>query len=120
MLARCLPPFSDAQAHARHPLPHRPPPHTHTGSSGGVTAALSLLRPLGTLVLKSTVSLADATQPQWAALANDIVVNEKVSPWVRQGAVFEPLLCCRCGLLGSRARAAPFPPPWVPLLGGAA
>jgi threonine dehydrogenase-like Zn-dependent dehydrogenase len=48
-----------------------------TGASGGVTTALALTRPMGTVVLKSTVSLADKTQPQWAALANDIVVAEK-------------------------------------------
>ena len=43
-----------------------------------MSTALALLRPMGVLVLKSTVSLADRSQPQWAALANDIVVNEKV------------------------------------------
>jgi hypothetical protein len=42
-----------------------------------VADALSLLRPLGVLVLKTTVSLAEAAQPAWAGLANDIVVNEK-------------------------------------------
>lgn len=49
----------------------------HPGSAAGVSDALSLLRPLGTLVLKTTVSLAEQQQPAWAALANDIVVNEK-------------------------------------------
>lgn len=58
-----------------------------TGSSGGISAALSLTRPMGTLVLKSTVSLKDPSQPQWAAIANDIVVNEKTLVGSRCGPV---------------------------------
>lgn len=50
-----------------------------------MSTALALLRPMGTLVLKSTVSLSDASQPQWAALANDLVVNEKVRGVVQAG-----------------------------------
>lgn len=50
-----------------------------SGSPTGVQRALELLRPMGTLVLKTTCSLdADpASLPNWSALANDIVVNEK-------------------------------------------
>ncbi len=50
-----------------------------TGSPSGVQLAVELLRPMGTLVLKTTCSLdADPkTLPNWSALANDIVVNEK-------------------------------------------
>lgn len=35
-------------------------------------------RPMGTLVLKSTVSLKDPNMPGWSEIANDLVVNEKV------------------------------------------
>ena len=48
-----------------------------SGSSGGIEVALALTRPLGTVVLKSTCSLNDPHMPQWSAVANDIVVNEK-------------------------------------------
>ncbi len=50
-----------------------------SGSPSGVQLAIELLRPMGTLVLKTTCSLdADPTTlPNWSALANDIVVNEK-------------------------------------------
>jgi hypothetical protein len=46
-----------------------------------VKLSLALLRPMGTLVLKSTVSLVDKGElvkgVPWSELANDIVVNEK-------------------------------------------
>lgn len=50
-----------------------------SGSPAGVERAIELLRPMGTLVLKTTCSLdADpASLPNWSAMANDIVVNEK-------------------------------------------
>ena len=47
------------------------------GSASGIKLSLALLRPLGTLVLKSTVSLNAKDVPGWSELANDIVVNEK-------------------------------------------
>lgn len=37
-----------------------------------------ITRPMGSLVLKSTVSLKDPDMPGWSEIANDIVVNEKV------------------------------------------
>eukprot|EP00198_Chlamydomonas_reinhardtii_P001904 XP_001691240.1 predicted protein [Chlamydomonas reinhardtii] len=74
-----------------------------SGSAHGIRTALALCRPLGTVLLKSTVSTlqppaapatattagseqgqqqgpaaATAAAPTWAELANDIVVNEKV------------------------------------------
>lgn len=49
-----------------------------SGSSQGIRAALALCRPLGTLLLKSTVSLKDPGMPSWSEVANDVVVNEKV------------------------------------------
>jgi threonine dehydrogenase-like Zn-dependent dehydrogenase len=48
-----------------------------SGTSSGISAALKLTRPLGTVVLKSTVSVAQDGE-KWAAVANDVVVNEKV------------------------------------------
>ena len=48
-----------------------------SGVPGGVQLALALTRPMGTVVLKSTCSLIDQHMPQWSAIANDIVVNEK-------------------------------------------
>ena len=71
--------------------------HTQTqkGSSTGIRAALALTRPLGTLVLKSTVSPHAATTggadapPNWAELANAIVVDEKA------------LVGSRCGPIGA-------------------
>jgi hypothetical protein len=47
------------------------------GSATGIRLSLAILRPLGTLVLKSTVSLTAKDVPGWSELANDIVVNEK-------------------------------------------
>lgn len=47
-----------------------------SGSSHGVLNALRLTRPMGTLLLKSTVSVKDGGV-QWAQVANDVVVNEK-------------------------------------------
>ncbi len=50
-----------------------------SGSSQGISLASAICRPLGTLVLKTTCSVVgDAHMPKWSALANDIVVNEKV------------------------------------------
>ncbi len=48
------------------------------GSASGIRTALALTRAMGTLVLKTTVSLEDPGQPGWSELANDIVVYEKV------------------------------------------
>ena len=39
--------------------------------------ALALTRPMGTLVLKTTVAPGAIDAPDWAELANDVVVNEK-------------------------------------------
>ena len=53
-----------------------------TGSSGGITSALSLTRPMGHLVLKTTVSSAWTSESSppvlFSDLCNDIVVNEKM------------------------------------------
>ena len=49
-----------------------------SGSSQGIKLSLALLKPLGRLVLKSTVSLRDPHMPGWSEIANDLVVNEKV------------------------------------------
>ena len=48
-----------------------------TGSSQGILLALAMACCMGTIVLKSTCSLKDPEQPQWSAIANDLVVNEK-------------------------------------------
>ena len=64
-----------------------------SGSPQGIILAMSLTRPLGTLVLKSTCSGrgVDTCTPEWTALANDIVVNEKTVIGSRCGP-FEPAL----------------------------
>lgn len=63
-----------------------------SGSPQGITLAMSLTRPLGTLVLKSTCSGRGVERmPEWTALANDIVVNEKKVIGSRCGP-FEPAL----------------------------
>jgi len=52
-----------------------------SGSPDGISMSLGLLRPMGRLVLKSTCALDDqklASLPAWSAIANDIVVNEKI------------------------------------------
>lgn len=52
-----------------------------SGSPDGVMMSLGLLRPMGRLVLKSTCALEErhqASMPVWSAVANDIVVHEKV------------------------------------------
>lgn len=53
-----------------------------TGSTQGIKMACALVRPMGTIVQKSTCSSAHVPgQPQpagWAELSEDIVVNEKV------------------------------------------
>lgn len=51
--------------------------HLTAGSSSGIRTALALTRPMGTVVLKSTVSSTDAASTPWAEVANDVVVNEK-------------------------------------------
>ena len=51
-----------------------------SGSSEGILTALRLTRPMGTLLLKSTVAVAPpggVGGVQWAQVANDLVVNEK-------------------------------------------
>lgn len=51
-----------------------------SGSPQGITLALALARPLGTIVQKSTCSIVvrdPAAMPLWSAVANDVVVNEK-------------------------------------------
>ena len=58
-----------------------------TGSSQGVLLALAMVQCMGTIVLKSTCSLKDPEQPQWSAIANDLVVNEKRLIGSRCGAI---------------------------------
>lgn len=99
------------------------------GSAHGIRTALALCRPLGTVLLKSTVSTlqppaapatattagseqgqqqgpaaATAAAPTWAELANDIVVNEKVL--VGSRCVSACVRACvrvrRCQLSGAR------------------
>lgn len=53
------------------------PPHVCAGASASIRNALALTRCMGTLVLKSTVSLNDPSMPGWSEVANDLVVNEK-------------------------------------------
>lgn len=48
-----------------------------SGSASSIRTALKLTKPMGVLVLKTTVSLDDPSMPGWSELANDIVVNEK-------------------------------------------
>ena len=49
-----------------------------SGSSRGIKLALALVRPMGTVVQKSTCSaVGDAQMPAWSDIANDVVVNEK-------------------------------------------
>ena len=53
-----------------------------SGASNGINAALAMVRPLGTLVLKSTCAVVDSSSssggvPLWAPIANDVVVAEK-------------------------------------------
>ena len=63
-----------------------------TGSSQGVLLALAMVRCMGTIVLKSTCSLNDPEQPQWSAIANDLVVNEKRLVGSRYGCTLLLLL----------------------------
>ena len=52
-----------------------------SGSPDGIMMSIGLLRPMGRLVLKSTCALDEknqASMPAWSAIANDIVVNEKI------------------------------------------
>lgn len=63
-----------------------------SGSPQGITLAICLTRPLGTVVLKSTCSGQGVERmPQWTTLANDIVVNEKRVVGSRCGP-FEPAI----------------------------
>ena len=48
-----------------------------TGSPQAIALAMTMVRCMGTVILKSTCSLKDAHQPQWSVIANDLVVNEK-------------------------------------------
>ena len=48
-----------------------------TGAAAGAALALALVRPLGTLVLKTTVAPGAPDAPDWGRLASDVVVNEK-------------------------------------------
>eukprot|EP00798_Chlamydomonas_sp_ICE-L_P020032 gene20032-26750_t len=64
----------------------------HLGTSSGILTALAMTRPLGTVVLKSTVSLKDPTMPGWSEIANDIVVNEKVLVGSRCGPMDEAVV----------------------------
>jgi threonine dehydrogenase-like Zn-dependent dehydrogenase len=57
------------------------------GSASSIRTALALTRPMGSLVLKTTVSLHDPAMPGWSELANDIVVNEKMLVGSRWGGV---------------------------------
>ena len=63
-----------------------------TGSSQGILLALAMVRCMGTIVLKSTCSLKDPEQPQWSAIANDLVVNEKRLVGSRYGCMLLLLL----------------------------
>lgn len=57
-----------------------------SGSPSGILMSAALCRPLGRVVLKSTCAITtESGMPAWSAIANDIVVNEKV------------LLGSRCG-----------------------
>jgi threonine dehydrogenase-like Zn-dependent dehydrogenase len=63
-----------------------------SGSSQGITLAMALSRPLGTLVLKSTCSAAGGAAAQaWAPVCSDVVVNEKRLVGSRCGP-FQPAL----------------------------
>lgn len=69
-----------------------------SGSSGGIKTAMAITRAMGTIVLKSTCStINDPNRPQWSALANDIVVNEKQLIGSRY-----PLIQCMVFRVGSR------------------
>ena len=49
-----------------------------TGNSQGILLAVELVRPLGTVIQKSTCSIeGDKNMPDWSQIANDVVVNEK-------------------------------------------
>jgi len=48
-----------------------------SGAPNGIHTALSMVRPLGTLVLKSTCAIPDSGAPLWGPIANDVVVGEK-------------------------------------------
>ena len=65
-----------------------------TGHPGGAALALRLLRPGGTLVLKSTCAPTECsppTAPAWSAFANDVVVQERTVVGSRCGP-FPPAL----------------------------
>jgi len=69
-----------------------------SGSPSGAALALALARPLGTIVLKTTVAPGAADAPHWAAVANDVVVNEKRIVGSRCG----PLDCALAALAANR------------------
>ena len=49
-----------------------------TGNSRGILLAVELVKPMGTVIQKSTCSIeGDQRMPDWSQIANDIVVNEK-------------------------------------------
>lgn len=62
-----------------------------TGSSQGILLAMAMVRCMGTIILKSTCSLKHPEQPQWGAIANDLIVNEKTLIGSRCGP-FKPAL----------------------------
>jgi hypothetical protein len=66
---------------------------------------------MGTLVLKTTVSLHDPDMPGWSELANDIVVNEKTlvgSRWAvgLDGKGNRRCMCCQRHVTGCDDDAA--------------
>ncbi len=72
----CLCSFNvvDKECHEMH---HGVAVHVPSGVSSSISNALALTKPLGTVLLKSTVSTKDPTAPKWSEIANDVVVNEK-------------------------------------------
>lgn len=49
-----------------------------SGSSQGILLAIQLIRPLGTVIQKSTCSaVGDPNMPDWSTIANQVVVDEK-------------------------------------------
>jgi threonine dehydrogenase-like Zn-dependent dehydrogenase len=76
-----------------------------TGTPGGLTEALSRVRPMGTIVLKSTVA-GDTTAPMSMGVVNEVtIVGSRCGPFapaleaLSQGLVdVRPLVSDRCGL----------------------
>lgn len=74
------------------------------GAPGGMQLALAMTRPMGTVVLKSTCSVAGAGHaqaPRWSEIANDVVVQEKTIVGSRYA--------------NTRPGVGPFPPALPPL-----